>query len=147
MLMTTASNRVSEPCADNPENGHSALDADPPARKKSRTDARSDEELFDAYRRGDRSCFAELVERYRRELFHFLVRFLGDRATAEDVFQEAFLQVHQSAAQFDASRSLRPWLFTIAANKARDRYRSQARRPTVPLEAEVQPSADESGAF
>jgi RNA polymerase sigma-70 factor (ECF subfamily) len=47
----------------------------------------SDEELLHAYRYGDRAAFAELVNRYQRELFHFLVRFLGDRAAAEDVFQ------------------------------------------------------------
>ena len=90
----------------------------------------SDEELFAAYRRGDRAGFQKLLERYQRELFHFLVRFLGDRSTAEDIFQETFLQVHQSASQFDPQRRFRPWLFTIAANKARDLIRSQARRPS-----------------
>ena len=96
-----------------------------------------DEELLGAYRMGDRAAFAELVNRYQRELFHFLVRFLGDRAAAEDVFQETFLQVHQSAEQFDLDRRLRPWLFTIAANKARDLMRQRARRPTNPLEANI----------
>jgi predicted lipid-binding transport protein (Tim44 family) len=62
---------------------------------------RPDEQLLLAYRQGDRASFAQLVSRYQRELFHFLVRFLGDRAAAEDVFQETFLQVHQSAEQFD----------------------------------------------
>ena len=108
---------------------------------------RSDEQLLLAYRQGDRSSFAQLVSRYQRELFHFLVRFLGDRAAAEDVFQEAFLQVHQSAEQFDTSRRFRPWLFTIAANKARDLIRSQARRPTNPLQASINPGDDESGEF
>src|SRR4051812_34841197 len=56
---------------------------------------RTDEQLLEAYRRGDRQSFAKLVERYQRELFHFLVRFLGDRAAAEDIFQETFLQIHQ----------------------------------------------------
>src|SRR5690348_13589345 len=108
---------------------------------------RSDEQLIAAYRGGDRASFNELVGRYQRELFHFLVRFLGDRAAAEDVFQEAFLQVHQSADQFDASRRFRPWLFTIAANKARDLMRSNARRPTNPLSASINSSDDESGEF
>src|SRR5882757_9320123 len=58
-------------------------------------DVRTDEQLLEAYRLGDRGSFPHLVERYQRELFHFLVRFLGDRAAAEDVFQESFLQVHQ----------------------------------------------------
>src|SRR5580698_4732689 len=108
---------------------------------------RTDEELFAAYRRGDRASFARLVERYQRELFHFLVRFLGDRAAAEDVFQETFLQVHQSVEQFDPQRRFRPWLFTIAANKARDLIRSQSRRPANPLQATISPGDDESGEF
>jgi len=110
-------------------------------------DERSDEQLLSAYRHGDRASFAELVDRYQRELFHFLVRFLGDRAAAEDVFQETFLQVHQSAEQFDPTRRFRPWLFTIAANKARDLIRSQARRPTNPLQASINPGDEESGEF
>jgi len=111
------------------------------------TEARTDEQLLLAYQQGDTPSFAQLVERYQRELFHFLVRFLGDRAAAEDVFQETFLQVHQSADQFDTSRRFRPWLFTIAANKARDLIRSQARRPTNPLQASINPGDDDSGEF
>ncbi len=110
-------------------------------------DNRTDEQLLAAYRGGDKASFAELVDRYQRELFHFLVRFLGDRAAAEDVFQETFLQVHQSADQFDPQRRFRPWLFTIAANKARDLMRSQARRPTNPLQAAISPGDEESGQF
>jgi RNA polymerase sigma-70 factor (ECF subfamily) len=108
---------------------------------------RTDEQLLAAYREGDVPSFAALVSRYQRELFHFLVRFVGDRASAEDVFQEAFLQVHQSAEQFDLQRRFRPWLFTIAANKARDMIRSQARRPTSPLQASINSNDDESGEF
>jgi RNA polymerase sigma-70 factor (ECF subfamily) len=99
------------------------------------------------YRHGDKTSFSELVNRYQRELYHFLVRFLGNRASAEDVFQETFLQVHQSAEQFDPQRRFRPWLFTIAANKARDLIRSQARRPTNPLQASISPGDGESGEF
>lgn len=110
-------------------------------------DERTDEQLLAAYRTGDKASFGKLVERYQRELFHFLIRFLGDRAAAEDIFQEAFLQVHQSADQFDPERRFRPWLFTIAANKARDLMRSQARRPTSPLQASINPGDDDSGQF
>jgi RNA polymerase sigma-70 factor (ECF subfamily) len=107
----------------------------------------TDEQLLAAYRAGDKSKFAVLVLRYQRELYHFLVRFLGDRAAAEDVFQETFLQVHQSADQFDPSRRFRPWLFTIAANKARDLIRSNARRPTNPLSASISSGDEDSGEF
>ena len=108
-------------------------------------DTRTDEQLVEAYRGGDRASFATLMSRYQRELFHFLVRFLGNRAAAEDIFQEAFLQVHQSAGDFDLTRRFRPWLFTIAANKARDLMRSNARRPTNPLSAPVGSGSDEEG--
>jgi RNA polymerase sigma-70 factor, ECF subfamily len=106
-----------------------------------------DETLLEQYRHGDRASFRTLVDRYHRELYHFLVRFLGDRVAAEDVFQETFLQVHQSAEQFDVNRRFRPWLFTIAANKARDLIRSQARRPTNPLQASIGSNDAEGGEF
>jgi RNA polymerase sigma-70 factor (ECF subfamily) len=108
---------------------------------------RTDEQLIAAYRTGDKASFAELVSRYERELYHFLVRFLGDRAAAEDVFQETFLQIHQSAESFDTHRRFRPWMFTIAANKARDLIRSNARRPTNPLQASINGNDEESGEF
>jgi RNA polymerase sigma-70 factor (ECF subfamily) len=108
---------------------------------------RSDEQLIRAYQAGDRAGFNELVSRYERELFHFLVRFLGDRAAAEDMFQETFLQIHQSAETFDPERRFRPWLFTIAANKARDLMRSNSRRPANPLQASINPGDEGSGEF
>ena len=98
---------------------------------------RSDEMLLEDYRQGDHAAFEQLVQRYRDELLHFLIRFLGSRAAAEDVFQETFLQVHLSADTFDVERRLKPWLFTIAANKARDYHRKNAKRTTLSLNAGV----------
>jgi len=98
---------------------------------------RSDEQLLEAYLAGDRPAFRELIERYRNELTHFLTRFLGSRAAADDVFQETFLQVHLSADTFDPARRLKPWLFTIAANKARDYHRRNSRRQALSLSASM----------
>ncbi len=98
---------------------------------------RTDEELLVAYRTGDRAAFAALVERYRNDLVQFLHRFLSSRAAAEDVFQDAFLQVHLSADSFDADRRFKPWLYTIAANKARDFHRKRKRRAAASLSAPV----------
>ena len=55
-----------------------------PASERTRTPAGqpTDEQLLAKYRQGDKPAFSQLVERYHRELFHFLVRFLGDRAAA-----------------------------------------------------------------
>jgi len=130
-----------------PHKGNEAAKSGGNGKAAPQTPTITDEQLLESYRNGNKAAFAQLVERYQRELFHFLVRFLGDRTAAEDVFQESFLQVHQSAAQFDPSRRFRPWLFTIAANKARDLMRSQARRPTNPLQATISPGDDESGQY
>ncbi|GAB4187123.1 MAG: RNA polymerase sigma factor [Phycisphaeraceae bacterium] len=110
-------------------------------------EALTDEQLLGRYRGGDEQALAVLIERYRVELFRFLVRFLGNRAAAEDVFQEAFIQVHISAGSFDTSRRFKPWLFTIAANKARDLMRKNRRQQTSSLSAQVDGGKDGGQSF
>ncbi len=95
----------------------------------------SDERLLAKSLAGDQAAFRVLVERYSGEVFRFVARFTRSAALAEDVVQETFLQVYQSAASFDTGRSFRPWLFAIAANKARDQLRSSGRRREVALSA------------
>ncbi len=93
---------------------------------------RTDEALLLAYREaGDREAFRCLVERYERELYSYLRRYLGDAQMAEDAFQMTFLQVHLKCAQFDASRKVRPWLYTVATNQAIDAQR-RSRRHRIP---------------
>lgn len=91
----------------------------------------TDEELLRRYVGGDADGFAQLVQRYTPELFRFLLRFVGQRSMVEDILQETFIQVHLSAATFDPERRIKPWLFTIAANKARDQLRSRTRRREI----------------
>jgi RNA polymerase sigma-70 factor (ECF subfamily) len=98
---------------------------------------RTDEELVGDYRRGNAAAFEELVRRHHDDLIRFLIRLVGNRAVAEDAFQETFLQVHLSAETFDVARRFKPWLFTIAANKGRDALRRNARRRTLDLSAPV----------
>ncbi|HVU63232.1 MAG TPA: sigma-70 family RNA polymerase sigma factor [Phycisphaerales bacterium] len=97
----------------------------------------TDEQLVQRYRSGHAAAFEELVRRHHDDLIRFLIRLSGNRATAEDAFQETFLQVHLSLDTFDASRRFKPWLFTIAANKARDALRRSARRKTLDLSAPI----------
>jgi RNA polymerase sigma-70 factor (ECF subfamily) len=103
--------------------------------------------LLGAYRAGRDEAFEALMQRYQRELLAFLTRFLGKRAAGEDVFQETFLQVHLSAASFDTSRRFKPWLFTIAANKARDYLRRNKRHKAAPLSAELGKAGDGGGSY
>jgi RNA polymerase sigma-70 factor (ECF subfamily) len=97
----------------------------------------SDEEVFERYRSGQSEMLRILIDRHHDDLLRFLYRLMGDRQAAEDVFQEAFLQVHLSASTFDATRRFRPWLFTIAANKGRDHLRRRGRQQSKELSAPV----------
>ncbi len=86
-----------------------------------------DVQLMKRYAAGDEAAFQEIVNQYKDGLYAFLRRFLSDRNLVEDVFQETFLQLYVSRDTFDQSKPLRPWLFTIAANKAKDALRRSQR--------------------
>lgn len=97
----------------------------------------SDEILVARYVKGDRSVLRVLIDRHKHDMLRFLTRLTGDRDAAEDAFQETFLQFHLSARKFDTKRRFKPWIFTIAANKARDALRKKGRRPALGLSAPV----------
>jgi RNA polymerase sigma-70 factor (ECF subfamily) len=95
----------------------------------------SDERLLLLYREeGRRELFSLLVQRYERELFNYLRRYLGDAGMAEDAFQATFLQVHLKCDQFDEGRRFRPWLYTIATNQAIDAQRRNKRHRMISLD-------------
>jgi RNA polymerase sigma-70 factor, ECF subfamily len=106
---------------------------------------RTDEQLLEDYRGGDVAALRQLIVRYEEPLMRFLFRLVGDRQGAEDVFQEAFLQLHLSAHAFDPTRRLKPWLFTIAANKGRDYLRKKGRRQELNLMAPIRPEGGSNG--
>ena len=82
-------------------------------------------QLLQRYAAGDEGAFQELVGQYKDSVYAFLRRFLNDQNLLDDVFQETFLQLYVSRDTFDLSKPLQPWLFTIAANKAKDALRRQ----------------------
>ena len=96
-------------------------------------DKESDAELLNRYAAGEEAAFREIVNRYKNGLYAFLKNFLNRHDLVEDVFQETFLQLFTSRESYDPSRSLRPWLFTIAANKAKDALRKQQRTAAIPI--------------
>ncbi|MEK7485136.1 MAG: RNA polymerase sigma factor [Planctomycetota bacterium] len=91
---------------------------------------KSDECLFIEFTSGQEQSLLELIQRYEKKLYYFLYRYVGDSHKAEDLFQETFLQIFTKYKSFDTSKSFRPWLFTIAANLARDDLRKQKRQKT-----------------
>lgn len=106
-------------------------------------DSRRDEELLADHLAAKPGAFDVLVARYADDLYAFFQRFVGRAGAADDLVQETFLQVHLSAGTFDPSRSFKPWLYTIAANKGRDYMRARGRRPAQSLD---QPAAGRESA-
>jgi len=87
----------------------------------------NDVQLLKRYAAGDEGAFREIVNLYKDSVYAFLRRFLNRPDLVDDVFQETFMQLYVSRNTFDASKPLRPWLFTIAANKAKDALRRMQR--------------------
>jgi len=100
-------------------------------------DERSDESLMLAYARGDEAAFRELFKRYAPMLLRLMQRTVSRAADAQDLVQQAFLQLHRARGDFRADMRVRPWIMTIALNLARDLLRRRGRRPEVEVEEEA----------
>lgn len=87
----------------------------------------SDTGLLKRYAAGEERAFQELIGEYKDSVRAFLSTFLNRPDLVDDVFQETFIQLYVSRGTFDLSRPLRPWLFMIAANKAKDALRRRQR--------------------
>jgi len=85
---------------------------------------------------GHDAALNDLMDRHAERLFHFLVRSLQNGADAADLAQESFVKVFQNRAKFDPQQKFSTWLFAIASNLVRDRYRWRSRHQQVSLDAE-----------
>ena len=93
---------------------------------------RTDRETMDRLAGGDLGALERLYEQYGAMSFSIAFRITRDRASAEDVVQEAFLGAWRNAARYaDARGSVRTWLLSIVHHRAIDAIRR--RRPTIEL--------------
>lgn len=99
--------------------------------------------------RGDHDRpLAELYARYGTPLYRLGLRLLGDRGPAEELVQETFVRLWQSAGRFDpAQATVRTFVFLIARRVAVDLRRRAAVRPSLAdTEPAVEPAAEPEGA-
>src|SRR3981081_1178545 len=78
----------------------------------------SDEALVGLIAKGDRDAMRRLFARHNLRIFRFLLRIVGNHATAEDLLSEVFLDVWRSAGRFEARSQVTTWLLGIARFKA-----------------------------
>ena len=86
-----------------------------------------------AYVEGDRAAFDALFSRYAPRLRQMLGRRISRPQDVADIVQQTFLQLHRARKDFRAGAKLRPWLYTIALNLARQYFRRRGRRPEAGL--------------
>lgn len=106
------------------------------AKRKSLTDASSDEEILDAAQRGDRSALESLLNRHYLKIFSLCRRMLGSEEDACDAAQEAVLSIVKNLPKFSRQSAFSTWAYRIAANACLDEIAKRKRRPLLTLGTE-----------
>ena len=85
---------------------------------------------------GHGAALNDLMERHAERIFQYLVRSLQNEEDAADLAQETIVRVYQNRTKFDAAKRFSTWLYAIASNLVRDRYRWRGRHQQVSLDAD-----------
>jgi RNA polymerase sigma-70 factor (ECF subfamily) len=85
---------------------------------------------------GHDAALNDLMARHSEKVFHYLIRQLQNETEAEELAQETFVRVYQNRARYNPRARFSTWLYTIATNLVRDRWRWRRRHPQVSLDAE-----------
>ncbi|MBE7453333.1 MAG: sigma-70 family RNA polymerase sigma factor [Kofleriaceae bacterium] len=88
----------------------------------------SDRQLVRRLRDRDERAFRELVAEHRDRVYNLTLRMLGNRAEAEDVAQEVFIQVFKYIDDFREEAKLSTWLYRVTVNLCKNRIKYLARR-------------------
>lgn len=93
--------------------------------KMTRETPKTDEELAEAYQKGDAAAFKLLIDRYIDPIFSYIFRLTKNRQDTEDISQDTFVRVWKGFSTYHSSSAFRPWIFSIAHNCAIDFFRKK----------------------
>jgi RNA polymerase sigma-70 factor (ECF subfamily) len=102
------------------------------------TGERTDADVMLAVAAGDEAGYTYLVNKYNRQIIHFLFRMVHNEAVAEELAQEVFLRVYRSRESYRAEAKFSTWLYRIATNLAVNHARdtkNERMAPTMELDA------------
>lgn len=91
---------------------------------------RTDDELMSLFGGGSNEAFETLVLRYKNALYQYIKSMVLDQGAAEDLFQEVFITLFQSADKYQAQGKFKAWLFLMARNKVLNYFRAQNKNTT-----------------
>jgi len=92
---------------------------------------RTENDLLEECRRGNRAAFQELVEKYQRRIVSLALGMVHNPDDAMEIAQETFVKAYENIGNFKGESSVYTWLYRIAVNKAIDFRRRQRRQSTV----------------
>ena len=90
--------------------------------------AEPDEDLMVRYQGGEVRAFEILLSRHRKPVYNFILRYVGDKETAEDLLQETFMRVIKGAEAYKRQAKFTTWLYTIARTLCVDQTRRRKHR-------------------
>ena len=102
-----------------------------------------DPELLARAQAGDHHAFAQLYSLHKRRIYSLCLRMVGNVAEAEDLTQEAFLQLHRKIATFRGDSAFSTWLHRLAINVVLMQLRKKG-LSLISLDEAMEPSADDS---
>lgn len=85
----------------------------------------SDQDLMKAMLKGQKMAFELLYARYFDKLVWYANGFVQDPFEAQDIVQEVFIQLIESPEKYDTDRIFSTWIYTVTANKAKNKIRTQ----------------------
>lgn len=85
-------------------------------------DMASDEDLMMQYQAGDAAAFDTLYEKYRGDVYRFLLRQF-DQPSAEELYQDVWMKLIQARDRYQPTARFRTWLYSITRNHITDHYR------------------------
>lgn len=94
-------------------------------------DAIEDLRLVREAQGGSNDAFRALVERHQQRIHHFCFRYLRDEGDAREACQDTFVRAHAAMSRFEPRAKVSTWLYRIALNLCRDRFRSASRKPSA----------------
>lgn len=101
-----------------------------------------DVKLMLSFQDGNKAAFEELMHKFYPRILNFIYRYVGRREVAEDLTQEVFIKIYDSAHKYTPQSKFQTWAYTIAKNTSLNELR-RAEQKNVSMDAPVRSQGEE----
>ncbi len=112
------------------------------------TSSQEDRVLIERFKSGDETAFGKLVEKHAGRAYQIAYSILGSRQDAEEVAQDVFIRIYRALPKFRGDSEFTTWMYRIAMNLARNKYRwnkSRGSQRNVSIDAPVEGAEEGDG--